>query len=794
MAENEELPQAGPPSLLGPQLQLDLEDEALGEPADAVPDGMLDVQEVPASADMRLEDLPEETYTPVYKIAPGNGSIGGKPIRAWRKDEPEIDNAEFVEFLQVEKNRWQNCASLPLITIIWIVFILVQWMHGEVGLMFNMRQCLYRAIDETEVHVPHASGGIVRNLTLSSLESAEDVWYWAAGGLVYTVSGQDGRPGYLRTYNQVIGDIALRQQRAAEGECKVDSTLAAHYDLRCLSRGEVSVDAYGPGLQEPQDPAFTVGGGLGLTDDTSKRFLAWLDVRTPQQGAAEAARLGGLHWIDDLTEQVKMHVAVFNAEIRAYALITVTLIFSEVGLAEKELDVKPLNADVYPKWWYAIPDIIWAVLMMKLTASTLQQVADSRAKSFFGRCFPDAWAMVEHFASLLGFCIIILFITMTTSLGSLAEKVGDFNPGNATITMEEQHERNSEIITELDQILGTRMLARLGMFWYVFILMMLFFKSFRGQPRLAIITETFTRGASDLLHFGLLAFVVVGNFALGGYVMFGSELQDWSTVYFALHSTLAMAYGRGDYAALYSIAPASAAIWLILYLVLFVFVMSNMLIAILSSYYGQVKSSLEDKGLNILKQGYIIADDAVWNWSYQLRRAYRIFKLTKLGKRFPDIREEPVRVSSLPYQAIIAGVNKIMYKPHKTSFKSVTEDFLQHCGCDEATAERLLKKYKAFRHRRGLEAFPMKDLFEEFEIVMADYYKQLDGMKDHIHDWYAERLVDFEKLAPRQRHLNELAESIVPEAGPPEDGPAGDDSAAILASQALSDVSEIPPP
>merc|ERR1712139_474961 len=114
------------------------------------------------------------------------------------------------------------------------------------------------------------------------------------------------------------------------------------------------------------------------------------------------------------------------------------------------------------------------------------------------------------------------------------------------------------------------------MFFYTVILMARFFKGFRGQPRIAVISKTLAVSSMDLVHYYYILATVFVNFALGGYVLFGSQLHPWSTIQNSVHSAFAMTFGKVDYASIHAIAPMSAAVWFWTYIVIVVFVHFNM--------------------------------------------------------------------------------------------------------------------------------------------------------------------------------------------------------------------------
>merc|ERR1712032_1689008 len=78
----------------------------------------------------------------------------------------------------------------------------------------------------------------------------------------------------------------------------------------------------------------------------------------------------------------------------------------------------------------------------------------------------------------------------------------------------------------------------------------------------------------------IIFLVLLANFALGGRVLFGKELHNWSTYLRAWSTTTRMLLGSHLSHEMYEAAPISASIWFWLFLLTMVFVMTNLLLAI----------------------------------------------------------------------------------------------------------------------------------------------------------------------------------------------------------------------
>jgi len=197
------------------------------------------------------------------------------------------------------------------------------------------------------------------------------------------------------------------------------------------------------------------------------------------------------------------------------------------------------------------------------------------------------------------------------------------------------------------------------MFWYTVVLMLRFFKGFRGQPRVAVISKTLALASVDLFHYYYILATVFINFALGGYVLFGAQLYAWSTLHMSTQSAFAMTFGKVDYESLHNIAPVSAAIWFWAYIVVVTFILFNMCISIIVGHYTEVRSSLGEVGQSIWVQGKWLCEDTYWHYSYEFRCLHRkaVSKLKPKWRRRLSRFKDEVERHPLPMNAMFRAVS-----------------------------------------------------------------------------------------------------------------------------------------
>jgi len=537
----------------------------------------------------------------------------------------------------------------------------------------------------------------------------------------------------------------------------------------------------------------------------SDRFFAFLDVQRGV-GKARALQLAKLGWCDGATDWIEVHVALFNAEVRAFAHVLVRFDFTSGGEVATHLEVRPL---FLPEWTTTLMalDIVWGFLVVALLFATVQETFDRKdAPNLFVRCCGDAWMVLDWLGTLVGAGLLGFFYLLVTGIGLLAGGLADFgsqdplrdhnsNDIGALLEWSASSEsmRNYEgalafIIESLHVAVQLKAYHRITMFLYTFFILIRFFRGFLGQPIIASIARTLGSAAQDLVHLAIMLGVTFENFVLGGLLLFGSEIREWSSVSLAHQSALAMISGLGDFASMYELYPLSATVWLFTFAMAVIFITFNMVLAIMVDHFRQVKTELGQIDHNIFEQGLLLAGDFY-------------FRVTLIGKRFvyflrlqipplchvlPEFEESELRVGKIPYDDILDVLAPVCkdetLDPRKTAemikrmqaaktggnadidwarglpaWAPMQRDILTCLGCDPITAERLMEMANEAMAGKRPEDFPTDVLFHEFEGHMRSMYDQLAATDEDLRTWLSERRVDVDQIEPRQRKLELLA-------------------------------------
>jgi hypothetical protein len=123
----------------------------------------------------------------------------------------------------------------------------------------------------------------------------------------------------------------------------------------------------------------------------------------------------------------------------------------------------------------------------------------------------------------------------------------------------------------------------------IILVMLRILKLLDFQPRLGLVTRTIKQALTDLIHFGLMTFVILGVFVCMTYFLFGSSVQRFSTPGKAFIKNWDLLQGDTDgNEALIENYPLSGPVFVYSFNVIVFFVLLNILLAILVEAYMKV--------------------------------------------------------------------------------------------------------------------------------------------------------------------------------------------------------------
>lgn len=471
-------------------------------------------------------------------------------------------------------------------------------------------------------------------MQLADLQTIPDVWYWVQRGFVPELWGEQrsdlpvdltmvlglaptleaSSPGTVLNFNQVIGGLRMRTFRLQPADCRADERITSNFDHTCHSE-ELSGEAYGPGIDSYAE-------GFIASSTTDHYFDVYMDVERPIFMALETIEfmLIPYDWLDRASKALELHAMFMNAEMSPplFGVMKVRFDFERSGELKTSVEVKTTATNLYPSFFPTVfLDLAWCMLIVALLIRQVRRVVKMPKRKRRRRRLDDEeeedeedeeqepepeepvrpfgiWDVLDWVSIIGGFGIFVHWLLIVQETNIVNRDIGDLPPapefGAQPSLITTYHELWGEVLDKLQSLLELRGNHRLATFWYTLLLFFHFFRILRGQPRLAQLATTLYEAVKDIVHFLLLFLVLFLHFAFSGFMIYGLDLEEWSTPAGSVIATFRSFTGYTDLTTMYDVAPVSTVAWFMLFASSVIFLVLNLLLAMIFDHHATFKS------------------------------------------------------------------------------------------------------------------------------------------------------------------------------------------------------------
>jgi len=522
-----------------------------------------------------------------------------------------IERGRLVKYLRARKERNDSCFSLPFTFLFYFLFCTLVFAHFQ-------QQTIYKLISAVEQDLP-----------LAAMESSypTELWSWLKT-----------RSGSSRTarFNHVIGGILV--------ETLTEMPRQFSHELETLCSYS-AWDFLGSPSRDTPEMCRSEASRAG---DTRKFWVPWyIDQGDLESVVAEVQKWwanststatfssssyanGGLFAIDG-PSIVQVSFLAENPSVDYYVLARIVFHTLDSGSLEVTKDIQAF--DSLPVWtdsssefssntyrsWLIVGDVAFIAMLFILLLSRLWLLSldISRKKVLRGiKAYCTVWELIDWVIIAMGFFLCFFYpyrVELTRGLGQL--QVGmpsvdesttmsqsDFESllaTNTTLSMTSYQLRLEAILEQADLVA----LATADGRWYsaVFACAMCFrfFKAFRANPRLNIVTSTVRRAFSDFIHFVIVFIFVFAGFVVVAHILFGPNVEEFSTLGTSIQTSFLMLMGflYDDLReTMHGVGGGGtlAIFWTGAFHVFIVMLLLDMILAILLDVYSQEKAAIGD--------------------------------------------------------------------------------------------------------------------------------------------------------------------------------------------------------
>lgn len=627
-------------------------------------------------------------------VSPGGdeGDSGFPDWQIWEEEEP-ITLARLEEFLAVQHGLKTSCRTLPLTFTLWICFTLLVFYHGKAQSSFENALSIREAMEGISVKAPNST---FRKVTLDTATDHYDIMRWIHEGLIPTVSVDGLNHGRVGQSQDLVGLISLTQIRGVAKQCELNFNLDKLPPMLCHPPGGTP-PAFG---DDELDYAFFPQKGDPNT------FVAWLDIGRAQATLDERiTSLEQANWLDENTQEISVEAMFFNRDMNVYSHLQIRFQMHRGGWIEEELIVKPMRGDVYFAWGLIFLDVIWICVMIALVWNVAKQAFQELKAGTFKLYLLDLFSWLDWFAIIFGLAIAFAFFFLTKRLDEFSDHVAAlgsmpqwavteapvYYKTRAVLENVAYQRKVQEIFDKFNTMNTITIYHRLSAFWYSFLIVARFFRGFTGQPRIAVLLQTVMMATDFLVHYLIVFIIVMASFTVGGYIVFGEQLQHWSTFGKATSSAFLVLFGRFEYNEFHSVAPITAACWFFVFFISTALILLGVLTAAILNQYLKVRTCLGEPGESIVQQARILLREALYSRSYEGSK--KSVPDDVLFNMISEARHtDPHRLRRLGRLRVDRRLRTRDDVETAEKDPPVTVPFLVGRGCDSLTAKRLIER------------------------------------------------------------------------------------------------------
>jgi len=498
---------------------------------------------------------------------------------------------QLVAYLENQVMTASSCRELPIT----LVFLVLFW-----SLVLNHFQTLggfkhFKVMEQVfklpaPVEQDRSGGG----LSTGWGGRRDEVFNWLAYEFAPNVFPNGILPaGRIATYNQMLGGVRITRTNDARGNC-VDHKLSS--------------------LIEWYHPGGAVGGTCRVTqdaDDALSHKWFWAQ-RSLEDVQAEFMQMGADLYVDELTREVEVGLATYNAETGFFGVSRVHFTFEGHGIVQRVFtaDAWPVRAYPTGSWLaLAVTDAFFIGIVCYFIVNELREIKDAlmdrkHAVTRMKQYIKDIWNIIDWVSIIATMTALAIFVDIVkqtdqlcVDLQALPRLGGDRLPYPAVVDLlvaegtdaESYDEVLDEVYNKFDYIAAQWYLLRTFAGFFAFSIMLRFFKSFRANARLSVVTATLQNASIDGVHFLLVFLTIFMCFVITAHILFGHSHPSFDSLWDSLHTCFLVLMGDFDLWSMTEINYGFAVLWFWLFECLVFLLLFNMLLAVVMDVYFKVK-------------------------------------------------------------------------------------------------------------------------------------------------------------------------------------------------------------
>mmetsp|Transcript_90191 Transcript_90191/g.160642 ORF Transcript_90191/g.160642 Transcript_90191/m.160642 type:complete len:855 (+) Transcript_90191:87-2651(+) len=308
-------------------------------------------------------------------------------------------------------------------------------------------------------------------------------------------------------------------------------------------------------------------------------------------------------WADEYTQRIQLGIVSYNQNYGLVSLVTVNFFINRGGHIYKLVHVQSSWVSIWCAGnfldvvFMLFCDLVWVLGVTKVFIAEVKDmvyVIQSSKSEWYTAIWEDYlafWNIVDWVSILCAYAVLACYIRLSIETGICNLALEQKASALTSMTRAESELQSADIFGKVESMVAAESDLRLVLMFYPMVVMARLFKSFDAQPRLAVVTRTLMTASQDMLHFFVVFFSVVFCIAVNGVLLFGQDLESFTTLDRAGITCFRALFGEWDWDRMKVVGRVLAGTWMFAWVWIVVVLLLNMLLAILMDAYATVKAA-----------------------------------------------------------------------------------------------------------------------------------------------------------------------------------------------------------
>ncbi|RMC11599.1 hypothetical protein DUI87_11720 [Hirundo rustica rustica] len=444
-------------------------------------------------------------------------------------------------------------------------------------------------------------------VSFQSIGSMADFWVYAQGPLLdhlYWTKWYNNESlaahstqSYIYYENLLLGVPRMRQLKVKNNSCVVHDDfkeeISGCYDVYSEDKEERVSFGLINGTAWRYHSEKELGGSSHwgrLTSYSGGGY--YIDLKMTREESAEALQvLKEKLWLDRGTRVVFIDFSVYNANINLFCVLRLVVEFPATGGAIPSWQIRTVKLIRYVSAWDFFIVACEIVFCVFIFYYVVEEALELRIHKL--QYFTSIWNILDVVVILLSVVAIGFHIFRTTEvnrlLGELLKHPNAYADFEFLAFWQTQYNNMNAV--------------------NLFFAWIKIFKYISFNKTMTQLSSTLARCAKDILGFAIMFFIVFFAYAQLGYLLFGTQVENFSTFVKCIFTQFRIILGDFDYNSIDNANRVLGPIYFVTYVFFVFFVLLNMFLAIINDTYSEVKEELSSQKdelqlSDILKQSY----------------------------------------------------------------------------------------------------------------------------------------------------------------------------------------------